>query len=166
MTSAPSISTPAKLATVANLTQMDFDWDIGHMRPWLFLSEISQSLKCSAEHASNLIDDGSIDAVIDIKAEGATRPSYRVFRDCFFRFLHREAKPPGTDLETALQPYFKNLPSVLSSRQAAEHLRCTDTHILTLANQFTDISAAAAERRCLRIHKSQLLRFIIKRRIQ
>jgi hypothetical protein len=179
MTSAPSIPTraktatvavlnpvPAKFPTVGNLTQMDFDWDIGHMRPWLFLSEISSALKCSPEHASNLIDDGSLDAVIDIKAPDATRPAYRVFRECFFRFLQRHAKPPATNLEQALQAYFKLLPTVLSSSQASAHLRCTDTHVLTLADQFTDISASASERRCLRIHKSQLLKFINVRRVQ
>ena len=158
--------------------QMEFDWQIGHAKPWLKCGEIMRSLVCSEDHVFNLIQDGSLDAVIDIRADDVRRPAYRVLRESFYRFLRLRSNFAGgfsnlgggiadtaTDLETVLNGYFKLLSTVLASWQAAAHLHCHESHIRTLAPHFTDIRSSASDRRYLRIHKAALLEFIKKRRV-
>lgn len=173
MTATPKFPTVGNLPTAPTgpifrreaAPQMEFDWEIGHNFAWLLVSEISAALRCSPEHVSNLIFGGALDVVIDIKAPTASRPSYRILRHSFFRWIYQGENAAATDLETALQPYFKALPAVLSAEQTARHLRCTDDHVLNLSDAFTDISAPSSNRKCLRVGKPHLWQFIQKRRI-
>jgi hypothetical protein len=144
--------------------QLQFDWEIGHARPWLKISEVARALKCSNEQVVNLFDAREIDVAINIGADDARRPAYRVYRASFDRLVRGTRNAPKTDLETGLQADFKRLSTVLAAWQAADYLRCTDRHILTLGHYFTDIGAGQ-DRRYLRIHRMALFAFITKRRI-
>lgn len=143
--------------------QMQFDWEIGHARPWLKVSEIMRPLKCSKEHVVNLIASGEIDAAIDIRADGASRPAYRILRASFDRLVSGAKNAPRTNFETALQADLNRLSTVLAAWQAADYLRCSDRHILEIGHYFTDIGAK--DRRYLRIHRMALAAFVTKRRI-
>lgn len=144
---------------------VEFDWMLGHHRPWLLVAEVAKpnALNCSADHVYNLIDDGSIDYAIDIRGEGATRPCVRICRESFYRFVREDATE--TNVSAFLEKHLKNLPLMMSAWQVASHLRCTDDHILNLCGEFTDIASAAAARACLRVSRPQLMAFIQKRRM-
>jgi hypothetical protein len=148
--------------------QPEFDFQIGYTGAWLTIPAICQALDISDAHASNLIADGSLDYVIDIRGPGATRPAYRVFVESYRLFAARQEgqKSHGETFDQAFAPYLRQLPSVLSSSQIASHLRCSDDHVLTLADYFADVSTATSFRRYLRASRLQLFDLIQKRRVQ
>jgi len=149
--------------SVAKPFQAEFDWQIGHARPWLLTDEIKAALECSDNHVRNLFDDGEIDVVIDIKSIGARRPCYRVLRESFFRHVTKTKEP--TDLENVIAGYLRHGPSVLRSWNIAAHFRCSEDHVCELASEFTDISSANSTRVYIRATGLQMINFAKARRI-
>jgi predicted RNA-binding Zn ribbon-like protein len=161
-------SNSARETRALPVNQLVFDWDIGHMRPWLTTFETARAIQCSTDHVLNLIEDTSIDAAIDIKAKGARRPCVRVLRESLFRFLQVRsgARQAPTDFDSLVAAHLKNAASVLVSYQIASHLRCSDDHVLNLEPELSlDISRAAATRSYPRTAKAQLIEFIKGRRM-
>jgi len=146
------------------VAQIEFDWTLKHHRPWLRVAEVQRALKCTEPHVRNLIDDGSLDLVIDLRGPGTVQPYYRIARDSLFRFTAQEQAP--TSLESFLEPYLRNLPMVLSAWQVAGHLAVSDDHILALAAELgSDISTAGSQRTCLRVPRPRLVEFLRRRKI-
>ena len=148
--------------------QLEFDYQVGHMRPWLLVEEVASAsmLSCDSSHVVNLIDDGSIDAAIDIRRPGVERRCIRILRDSAFRFLH-DRKGTPTNLEERINFYLASTRIVYASHEIASHLRCSEDHVLNLKNELSlDISSAGSQRSYPRTSRKQLIEFIIKRRIQ
>lgn len=147
--------------------QVEFDWQIGHLRPWLLTEEIQAALECSDRHVCNLFDDGSIDVVIDIRGKGSKRPCYRALRESFYRYVRtgsRSAAP--TNLEAVLAGYLRGGPSVLRSFNLANHFNCSEDHICDLAPHFfTDIASARASKLYVRATPLQVINFAKARRV-
>lgn len=154
---------PAPVKAVSPF-QVQFDWQIGHARPWLLTDEIKRALECSDDHVWNIFQDGSIDVVIDIRCPGATRPSYRALRESFYRYVRKADAP--TDMQAVMASYLKLGPTVLRSFQIAWHFRCTEQHVCSLAPHFfTDISSANAVKGYVRATGLQVINFAKARRV-
>ena len=152
----------------ATAPQLELDFQIGHARPWLKVSEIARALRVSEDHVCNLFDGAALDFVIDLKTDGARRPCYRILRASFERWQdsQRSSLPTqATDLEAALDPHLRTKPEVLLSTQIAWHLSASHDLVLDHAGAFFDASAPRSSRTFFRATQGQLLKFITDRRL-
>ena len=158
--------------------QFEFDWQLAHARPWLFIHECAAALDCSPNHIANLIDDGSIDFAVDIgyreprldlsnpfDPSDLPRRCVRIFRPSFDRFRNHRFGP-DTNFAQVITIYLSSVRDVFSTQEVANHLRCTQAHICNIVPDLgVDISSTASPRACPRIPRAKLIAWLIHRRI-
>ena len=114
-----------------------------------------------------LIQDGSFDCTLDLRAAEAQQPYWRVWRRSFARFGQRargeacgrfRLEPEWTE---ALTP----LPQALTGSDLAAHFRCSKQHIYNLADEFANVGTLEAERSLVRVSRAELMGFIRKRMV-
>lgn len=148
--------------------QLELDFQLGHTRPWLRVSEVAAALEVTEDHVYNLFDDASIDFVIDIKPKGGVRPYYRILREAWENFQARRRFGhsdiiPHPSYELVLNCHLSRLPMAMGTETVASFLSVSENHVLSLANHFTDLGTAS--QRFFRASKSQLTTFITARRL-
>lgn len=150
--------------------QTEFDWLIGHAKPWLHIFDVANGARLSMDHVPNLFAADGIDFVINIATRDSARPAYRIFRPSFDRFMRKRSFPalkiPATNFETEIHQYLRTKPAVLRSDDVAAHLDCTDRHVLNLGAEIAiDFSSPNATRSFWRSNQAKLIQFIIGRRV-
>jgi hypothetical protein len=152
--------------------QTELDWDFPDPRPWQKVHRAARDLRCSEDHVVNLILDGSLDFVIDIKTNDAARPCYRIFRPSLLRFeVQRRSdvavrKHPAIHFDHLIQEFLRTKHNILTSIDVAAHFNCTERHVLNIAPEFfTDFAAAQTTRSYPRTTQARLIEFIKRRKV-
>ena len=142
-------------------------WGFPEKRAWLSTREISETLRVTRRHVIRLIEEGSFECVIDLKAPGADQAFWRVARFAFTRFGQRaRGETCGRlQLDAELNHALAVYPNTLTSLELAAHFHCSKQHIYHLATELANVGTMDAERSLLRVSRVEVVAWIKRRMV-
>jgi hypothetical protein len=149
------------------LKQFAHDWALPEGAIWLSARDIAAALQVSRRHVFALIQDGSFDCAIDLRAPGARQAYWRIWRTSFVRFGQRaRGEACGRfRFELELSDALAAQPPALTGQDLAAHFRCSKQHIYNLVEELPNVGTVEADRALVRVSKAELLGLIKKRMV-